>query len=65
MKLPTENLNSFAAITERVPDKQGVPYETIAQFKGVQQLDGYDEGHALMLVQSDSGSLDLRTVDFP
>jgi hypothetical protein len=42
-----------------------VPYETLAAFKGVEQLDRLDEGHALMLVRTDGGSLDLKRVDLP
>ena len=38
MKITTENLESYEAITERT-DIRGVPYETIDYLKGVQQLD--------------------------
>jgi len=64
MKLPTNNLGSAPAITAKT-DITGVPYETLAQFKGVEQLDRYDAGRALMLVRSDAGSLDLKTVALP
>jgi hypothetical protein len=63
MKLPAEGLASYDAITART-EKQGVPYETIASLKGVQQLDKLDDGTALMLF-SDSGSMDLRAVPLP
>ncbi|HEY1340602.1 MAG TPA: hypothetical protein VGF59_23985, partial [Bryobacteraceae bacterium] len=39
MKLPADGLESFEGITSRIADKSGVPYETIADLKGVQQLD--------------------------
>ena len=63
MKLPAENLEKYKAITAQT-EKRGVPYETIATLKGVQQLDKLDDGHALLLMD-DSGSLDLRTIPLP
>jgi hypothetical protein len=64
MKLPTEKLEKYESITARVPEKQGVPYETIATLKGVTQLDKLDDANAIMLMD-DSGSLDLRSVPLP
>ena len=63
MKLPTANLEQYEAITAQT-DKKGVPYETIASLKGVQQLDKLDDQNALLLVD-DAGSLDLVTVALP
>jgi hypothetical protein len=45
-------------------EKKGVPYETIATLKGVQQLDKLDEQRAVILAD-ENGSLDLRTIDLP
>ncbi len=64
MKLPAANLETYESITAPVPDKKGVPYETIAELKGVQQLDRYDDKNAVMLML-DGGSMDLRTVALP
>jgi hypothetical protein len=64
MKLPTDKLGTAAPITAQT-DVTGIPYETLAQFKGVEQLDRFDAGRALMLVRSDAGSLDLKTVALP
>ena len=64
MKITAENLGSYEGITERT-DIRGVPYETIDHLKGVQQLDRWDETNALILVRSDSGSLDLKTIALP
>ena len=64
MKLPAANLDSYPAITAQAEIK-GVPYETIADLKGVQHLDKLDARNALLLVQSGAGSLDLRTVALP
>jgi hypothetical protein len=63
MKLPAEKLDSYQPITAQT-DKQGVPYETIASLKGVQQLDKLDDTNAIMLTD-DGGSLDLRAVPLP
>lgn len=64
MKITAEGLGSYEAITERT-DIRGVPYETIDHLKGVQQLDRFDETSALILVSTDSGSLDLKTIALP
>ena len=63
MKLSAKNLDSYEPITAQT-DIRGVPYETIASLKGVQQLDKLDDANALMLFD-DAGSLDLRAVPLP
>lgn len=63
MKLPAEKLDSYQAITEKT-EKQGVPYETIASLKGVQQLDKLDDANAITLV-NDGGSIDIRSIPLP
>ena len=65
MKMSTEKIETFGGITEKIGDTAGLPYETIAELKGVQQLDLLDEKNAVLLVQSDSGSLDLKTIALP
>ena len=42
----------------RILDSHGVPYETLAQYKGVWQLAKIDEGHALVLTES-TGKISL------
>jgi hypothetical protein len=64
MKLPTANIGATPAITERVQGTAGVPYETITALTNVQQLDKFSEQQALIL-QLNSGSLDLKTVALP
>ena len=64
MKLATDKLGDFPGITKQT-EGAGVPYETLAEFKGVEQLDLYDATHALMLVRGEGGSLDLKTVALP
>jgi hypothetical protein len=64
MKFSAEKLESHPAITSPVDDQAGVPYETLADLKGVMQLDKFDDGRALLLTDS-SGTLDLQTVPLP
>jgi hypothetical protein len=64
MKIPTEGAATAGAIKEPVPDKKGLPYETIAGLKDVMQLDLLDKGHALVLDRGEKG-LTLETVALP
>jgi hypothetical protein len=63
MKLTGDGLEGFSAITAKT-DVSGVPYETVADLKGVQQLDKFDDSRAIVLMGT-PGSLDLRTVPLP
>jgi hypothetical protein len=63
MKLPADNLENYKPITAHT-EITGVPYETIADLKGVQQLDKFDDSSAVVLIGS-AGSMDLRTVPLP
>jgi len=63
MKLPADNLETYSPITKQT-EPAGVPYETIADLKGVQQLDKFDDANALVLMTG-NGSMDLRTVPLP
>lgn len=65
MKIPGDNLETFESINKPVADKQGVSYETIAGLKGVEQLARLDETHALLLIKSDSGAMELKTMTLP
>jgi hypothetical protein len=65
MKIPTEGIDKVAGITQRIPDKAGLQYETIGSLKGVQQLDRFDKDHALVLLKTDSGSYNLNTIELP
>jgi len=64
MKLPADNLETFQGITAHT-EKAGVPYETIADLKGVQQLDKFSDTTAVVLMTSAAGSMDLRSVPLP
>ncbi len=63
MKMPADGIDGFQPVLAHT-EKHGVDYETIADLKGVQQLDKLDDANALMLIDT-AGSLDLRTVALP
>jgi hypothetical protein len=66
MKIPTAAFGSAAAITSRVEAATGgIPYETIAALKGVEQLDLLDDKQTLLLARGESGALNLQTVPLP
>ena len=63
MKLNADGLEKYTPITAP-SDIAGVPYTTVAGWKGVQQLDKLDENTALVLADA-GGSLDLRAIALP
>jgi hypothetical protein len=65
MKVSADHLDTYKPITAPVTAEiAGVPYKTIAELKGVQRLEKFDEGNALILASAGK-SLDLRTVPLP
>lgn len=67
MKISTDDLDREKGLTEPVRGGgvAGQTYETIESMKGVAQLDKLDDAHALVVVQSDNGSMALRSVELP
>lgn len=65
MKISTDNIEKADSIETKVNDKQGQPYETIASWKGVEQLDKFDAQHALVLHRGENDSLNLETMSLP
>jgi len=67
MKVQTEGVDKAEAITKPIKGggKAGLPYETIADLKGVVHLDELDKDHAVILVQSQGGALNLETIALP
>jgi hypothetical protein len=67
MKIPTNGFASAAPITEAVPDGDiaGEPFESVPELTGVEQLDLLDDDHALVLVRSEQGPLNLHAVVLP
>lgn len=64
MKFSADGLETYKPITQSVPDKAGVPYETITSLTGVVQMDRVDAENAIVLSKTATG-LDLRTVALP
>jgi hypothetical protein len=65
MKLATDNVGKQEGITSRIEGKAGLSYETISEWKGVQQLDRLNENNAVLLVVDDSGAASLKTMALP
>jgi len=63
MKLTGDHLEGYKPITQH-SEIAGVPYQTIENLKGVQQLDKFDEKQAIVLM-GEGASLDLVTVPLP
>lgn len=64
MKISTDNIENTEKIEAPVSDKKGLPYETINQWTGVEQLDRFDDDHALVLRKTSSG-LSLEELPLP
>jgi hypothetical protein len=64
MKIPTEGAATEPGIKERVDGTKGLKYETIAEMKGIMQLDQLGDKQAVVLQQNADG-LDLKTIDLP
>jgi hypothetical protein len=65
MKVNVETIDKTQGITNHINGTAGLPYDTIASLKGIMQLDKLDKDHALVLVQSDEGSMNLQSVQLP
>jgi hypothetical protein len=67
MKITTEGIDKAEPIVARVEGggKKGQTYETIEGWKGIEQLDQLDEGHALVLRRDDAGALHLESLPLP
>jgi hypothetical protein len=65
MKVDVANIDKTNGITDRISGTAGLPYDTIAELKGVTQLDKLDKGHVLVLKQTEAGPLNLEAVALP
>ncbi|HXX94913.1 MAG TPA: hypothetical protein VEN81_14910, partial [Planctomycetota bacterium] len=65
MKIALENVESAAGITEKISDKAGQTYETIASLKGVVHLDRLNKDHAVVLIRTEAGALNLESIPLP
>lgn len=65
MKIAAEGMDNREGITERVAGIAGQPYETVDELQGVVQLDKLNEGSAVVLIEDQSGSQNLKTISLP
>lgn len=64
MKIRTDNIDQQTGITEPVRDTAGLGYDTIADLKGVEQLDKLDDKTALLLTRNE-GTASLAAIALP
>jgi hypothetical protein len=64
MKISTDNLERTEGITTRIKEKSGQTYDTIAELKGVEQLDRLNKGNAVIITRAE-GKMDLKTIALP
>jgi hypothetical protein len=66
MKITTEKIDSTAPVTEKIAKTAGLPYETIDNLQGVEQLDQLDKERAVILARNpDTGVANLQTIRLP
>ncbi len=65
MKIPTASFGTATGITAKVPEgTAGVPFETLADLKGVEHLDKVGSDKVAVLAKADTG-VSLRTIPLP
>lgn len=67
MKIGTENMGKSESIVAPVKDikHEGMSFETLADWKGIQQLDLLDPVHAIVVAKTDGGALNLEVRALP
>ena len=66
MKIDPEQIEHASSITERVSSEtQGVGYETIEGWTGIDQLDRLDTTHALVLRRGEGNVQNLESLALP
>ncbi len=67
MKIATDKIESMDSITEPVTGNgtKGLPYETVESWKGIEQLDRFDDKNALVLRRIDAGAQTLESLPLP
>jgi hypothetical protein len=67
MKITTDNIEKTEPILAHVADgtTKGLPYETIKDWTGVDQLDLLDDQLALVLRRGEAGALNLESLPLP
>lgn len=67
MKVNTDRIETVDGISQPVPDgaTKGLTYETVAGWKGVDQLERLDARNAVVIRRSDSGPVNLESLPLP
>jgi hypothetical protein len=67
MKVSTDDIERPEGIEAPVQGggTAGQPYETIDSLQGVVQLDRIDDQQAMVIVQTDGGAMNLKTINLP
>jgi hypothetical protein len=67
MKISTDQIDSVEKIEAPVPDgnKKGLPYETVEDWTGIDQLDRLDAQYAVVVRRGNGGSLNLESLPLP
>jgi hypothetical protein len=65
MQISTDALDKAEPISARVEGTKGQPYETVAGWTGIEQLDQFDSSRAAIIRRDESGSFHLETRDLP
>jgi hypothetical protein len=65
MKISTDQIENAESIATPVSDKKGLPYETIAGWTGIDQLDLFDDKNALVVRKGDGDSVNLESLPLP
>jgi hypothetical protein len=66
MKLEIDDLDSYESINSQSDSfETDLPYETVLNLTGIEQLAGFDETHAAVIEVTHDGSLELKTIALP
>lgn len=65
MKISTDGIADIEGISKRIQGTAGLEYDSISDIEGVVQLDRLNTGHAVVLVQADSGAQSLKSIPLP
>jgi hypothetical protein len=65
MKIGLEGVDKIESISSPVRGTAGLKYETIKDLKGVEKLDAFGQEHAVVLIRTSDGPLNLETIDLP
>ena len=67
MKIAIADVATIDEIDEPVPGggTAGLPYDTIKDLEGVVQLDRLDDDHAVVLIRTEDGTENLKTIPLP